>query len=140
MTQSGQLGYPLEYDLNRIELHFEQYDSPEQARFILQHMEFVWFFGSNTPWLRLSGASWRPLMEGFFLPIGDANARQIAEEMKKRGNFWPHYWHPIGPTDRPRRIHSTESFRAELHFKEPIRLKSPVRIKAVMQDTLYANL
>lgn len=145
MTQAGALGYPLHYDLRWLELHFEKYER-SAARFALGHMYFAFYFGCNVPWLRISGSAWTPLV-GCPQHPGDPRytspenlARAVADEFKARGDFWPHYWHRIGDPEGSRRIDSTESFRVEIWFDEPIILKDPIRLKVAMQDTLYTNL
>jgi hypothetical protein len=146
MSYSAQLGYPLEYDLRWIELHFAEYESPEIARLLLSRMNVAFFFGCNTPWLRLSASAWKPLVAcpKHSPPVKYASdekfAKAVADEIGKRGGFWPSYWAPIGNPDGFRRIVSTESFRIEAQFTERIPLRKRTRIQFAMQDTLYTIL
>lgn len=145
MYQSGQLGHPLYYDLRWLELHFEKCEAAD-ARLIFRHMKFTFFFGCNTPYQRIVGAAWRPLLD---VPsdsvhprdsVPEETAKAVVDEIERRGGFWPHYWSAIGDPQGFRRISPTESFRAELEFSEPVLLHAPIQLKVAMQDTLYANL
>jgi hypothetical protein len=142
MTQSGQLGYPLEFDLRWLELHLTS-DDPAMPALLLPHLSLTFFFGCNTPWLRVPVSAMRPM-----LGLPDSNlkpadyeklGRSIRRQLEERKWCWGHYWTPCGDII-VRRIESTESFRAEIDCEKPIALTSPVRVQVAMQDTLYASL
>lgn len=142
MTQDGTLGYPTEFDLRWLELHFEEYPDSYTARTILSMMSFTFFFGCNTPWLRIPGAAWKPLIQfpDDDQPRDGEMATRLCKLLESKDGFWPSYWHPIGKKKPPRRIHSTESFRARMTFSFPVAVQQRVVLKVSMQDTLYTQL
>lgn len=146
MWQNGSLGYPLEFDLRWIELHFDDAADAAAARLVLSHMYVSFYFGCNVPWLRISGSAWKPLVGCPQHPVDprytspEKFSKAVADEVLRRGGIWSHYWTPIGDPQGFRRVSSTESFHMQVEFDEHILLAKPMRLKLAMQDTLYTNL
>lgn len=149
MTQCGQLGTPLEYDLVCLGIH--PFGAGEEYKrwwdtFLNYQPEFTWIFGQNMPWLRTTVN----LMDVKFpfmtasqleeargrLPEFPEILRQIALDM-----VLPRTATMTTPDRRARRISSTESFRAEINFtrrawSEP----HDFSVYAAMHGILYASL
>jgi hypothetical protein len=141
MSLCGQLGTPLEYDFRWMELHFERYER-SAAKFAMRFIRVSFIFGHQTVWQRMCGAAWRPLIDCPKNPItnesAQVQAKAVADEFQKRGEFWPHYWTPVGDVYSPRRIDSVEAFQVEVDFSEPVLLNDPIHLKVVMQDVMYS--
>jgi len=45
MTVSGTLGWPLEYDIESMEIHFEEFETPEDLRKVLSGVHATWYYG-----------------------------------------------------------------------------------------------
>ena len=138
MTQSGQLGFPLLYDLHWLELHMD--GDPEDCKRLLPHTSLTFFFGCNTPWLRIPAGAWRPIITAPGERLKWRSVKKIADAFKARGCFFGHYWFRIGSFPKARRIDSTESFRVDLEFSGGIQTSRDVEFKVCLQDTLYAQL
>jgi hypothetical protein len=160
LSIDGQLGYPLEYDLTALELRFEKWSHPDDVQRVLRGLHLSWYFGQNTPWLRLSGSGFKPL---FVLPHEVEDARAALQEQIERfaasGGVWPAWTHdmrgahpyqhaegaegepePVKSSPCARRISSTESFRCGVEVNTGGELHGPVTMKVLMQDTLYAQV
>ena len=152
LSQDGSLGYPVEYDLTSLELRFEKWAHPDDVRRVLRGMHLSWYFGQNTPWLRLAGSGFKPLI---VLPH---EVESMEEEVRKQiaafaeTGVWPAWTHDMTanlpqPADGPvlskpgaRRISSTESFRCGVEINTGGELHAPVTLKVLMQDTMYAPI
>lgn len=136
MGQSGQLGYPLEYDMRWIELHLT--GKPEDCKALRAAANLTLFFGCNTPILRLPAATMKPIIELPDLKLKRRLAKKIADAFRARGQEFGHYWYPVDVQGKPRRLESTHSFRAELEVVVPVPLVGPeVRVQVCLQDVLY---
>jgi hypothetical protein len=131
LTQSGQLGYPLEFDLDHLVLVFQEYPSVDAVRKLLRHLTAVWFFGANVPWLRASFSSlepWHP-KDAPYSP-SDASVVPL--------RYWADMRNPV--TGAVRRISSVESFHCDIETHEEVPLESPIRLQIVLMGILYAGL
>ena len=152
LTNDGSMGYPVEYDLTSLELRFEKWAHADDVRRVLRGMHLSWYFGQNTPWLRLAGSGFKPLI---VLPhevesMEEDVRRQIAAFAET--GVWPAWTHDMTanlpqPADGPvlskpgaRRISSTESFRCGVEINTGGELHAPVTMKVLMQDTLYGQI
>lgn len=152
MTQNGQLGTPLEYDLVAIDMHVVDYAKAEDVRKVLSALTCRWIFGVCTCWLTVPAGGFEP-----YLSMGggiDENVldlpkylRERAEETRKQvstfmstGAVWPCYRQLFTTPDRlARRIIFTESFRLEVVGKAAP-LSAPVVLKFLTRGVLYAQL
>jgi hypothetical protein len=126
MTQAGQLGYPLEYDLVSVGIHPSGAGAEYKEKwdtFLNHRPEFIWIFGGNTHWIRTT----INLMEMKFpfmteRQYNDARGRNndFPEVLAalSRDTVLPRIVNMTTPDRRARRISSTESFRAEVNFVE----------------------
>lgn len=138
MTLCGQLGYPLMYDFRWLELHFD--GDPEVCQKVLERSEFRFIFGGNTVYLRVPGSAWKPLVAMPKREMKKDDYDHIASVFLERGLFWGHYFHRFSDVGPPRRIDSTEAFRAEMSFYDLPQFPDPIHIKVSMHDTIYAHL
>lgn len=142
MTQSGQLGYPLEFDLVGFLVELDRGTTRAQHNDIYNKIVFRWYFGQNVPWLRLKLTK---LPEG----IGPAGAVAIPAaalaEASIISNGWgvvTNFYNFTTPDRKARRISSTENFRNELNLCRALNLGSGVSVKLTtfMLGILYAQL
>ena len=146
MTQSGQLGYPLEYDMTSVAVHPSGRGEEYKRRWdqwIGAGWVFKWIFGCNTPWNRTAVA----LMQERF------PTRYMAElaELRNRTDFpeilrliasevpLPRYVEMTTPDRKPRRISSCESFRAQFQKAAPWDM-GEFSFYTVVHGVLYAQL
>lgn len=141
MTQSGMLGYPLEYDLSWIDLKFEKFAHPDDVRRVLRGLTFKWLRGQNTPWLRVTLSGFEPLLmtEGV---LSDTLKEHVSKELAvfKDAGIWTRYRVSVlTPDGKPQRITSVESFRVEIVSPDGGigELHGPVHLKVLLGDQLY---
>lgn len=137
LTADGLLGYPLMYDLRRIELVFEKWSHPDDVRRVLKGIVLKWIRGQNVSWLRVTLSGFEPFIAADWAEA-DAVKKEMLRDILHEG-VWSHYRTSVLTKDgRPQRIESTESFRVEASCPAPIgELHGPVRLKILLQDTLY---
>lgn len=149
MTQAGQLGTPLQYDLAKVGIHpfgaGPEYKQRWEA-FLNYQPEFVWIFGGNTHWLRTTV---NMMHEEFpFMTASEVeqarqrdhefpiNLRRVAETM-----ILPRLVDMTTPEGRMRRIDSTESFRCEVNFTQRAWSEQfEFKFYAAMHGVLYTML
>jgi len=142
MTQSGQLGYPLEFDLVGFLVELERGTTRLQSNDIYNHIVFKWFFGQNVPWLRIKLTK---LPEGIAASGSVSTGTGDATEASIISNGWgvvTNFYNFTTPDRKARRISSTESFRNDLEVCEALALGSggEVKITTWMLGILYAQL
>jgi hypothetical protein len=136
LSQSGQLGYPLQYDVRWIELHLT--GLPEDCKKVHAAAHLSLFFGHGTPHLRVPASAMRPLISLPNLKLKRRLAKKVADAFRDRGQEFGHYWHPVATDGKARRLDSCESFRVELEVARPFCLSGPeVRVQVCLQDVLY---
>lgn len=143
MTQSGQLGYPLEFDLVGFLAELQRGATRSQFNDIYNKIVWKWFFGQNVPWLRIKLTK---IPEG----IGSTGSVSIdgnaaPAEASIISNGWgvvTNFYNFTTPDRKARRISSTESFKAELTICSALSLGSQqvVKITGWMLGILYAQL
>jgi hypothetical protein len=144
MTLSGQLGFPLEFDLSWIDLKFEKFAHPDDVRRVLRGLTFKWIRGQCTPWLRVTLSGFEPRMD--LEGVGDGELKEfVNKELKKfqDAGIWTRYRAGVlTPDGLPQRLSSTESFRVEVASPEGGigELHGPVHLKVLLGDQLYAQL
>lgn len=138
MTQNGQLGTPLEFDL--IGFNFEVANRTDINALtdndsILNTGVWSWIFGQNTPWLQVpvtripTGVG----QAGFSVV---ANASIITQGTPHVTNFYN-----FAVDRRARHIFSTESFRGELSYPGGVvTINTATRIRFYMLGILFAQL
>lgn len=143
MTQSGQLGYPLEFDLVGFLVELQLGATRLQFNDIYNKVVFKWFFGQNVPWLRIKLTK----MPQGIGPSGsvsiDGNA--TAAEASIITNGWgvvTNFYNFTTPDRKARRISSTESFHNDMTICSALSLGSlaVVKITCWMLGILYAQL
>jgi hypothetical protein len=142
MTQNGQLGTPLEFDL--IGFNFEPARRTDVAAvtdldLIMNTGVWTWIFGQNTPWLQVPITR---IPEGVGIS-GFAATTVAATTIIGASNGTPHVtnFYNFAVDRRARHIFSTESFRGELSYPigvVPITLAT--RVRAYMLGILFAQL
>ena len=143
MTQSGTLGYPLEFDLVGFLVELERGTTRAQQNDIYNKLVFKWFFGQNVPWLRNKLTK---MPEG----IGPAGSVSIdgnaaAAEASIISNGWgvvTNFFNFTTPDRKARRISSTESFKNDMEICAALSIGSgqTVKITTFMLGILYAQL
>jgi len=127
MSQSGQLGYPLGYRLNRLEVVVEKYAHPDDVLLFLKNLSGRVVLGMDSTFAVFAGGTLRPFLDG----MPEAQIQKLGD-FAKRG-VWLHYWHPLQNYD----LDSTEGFSVRLDLA-PMELRGPMRVKFLLQDTLIA--
>lgn len=139
MTQNGQLGTPLEFDL--IGFNFE----PQRASIAttLADLDLVtntgvwaWIFGQNTPWLTVPVTR---IPEG----VGIAGFAAGAGPFLGVSQGTPHVtnFYNFAVDRKARHIFSTESFRGELSYPGGVvPITTAMRIRFYMLGILFAQL
>jgi hypothetical protein len=165
LCQSGQLGYPVEFTLRSLGLRIVEYAHHDDVRAVLRELAVTWFFGANTPWLRLVADAWKPVMalnlEAASLLNEDTKRTAYKDAILKqlslfaRDGIWTAYQHNIAPVkpgscgsahpshitpDGGRHISGVESFRARFEFGHRPKLHGRMKLVLLMEDTLYAQL
>jgi len=141
LTQSGQLGYPLEFDLVGFLVELERGTTRVQHNDIYNKIVFKWFFGQNVPWLRIKLTK---LPEGI-ASSGSVSVAAAGPEASIISNGWgvvTNFYNFTTPDRKARRISSTESFRNELTICQALSLGSgqDVKLTTWMLGILYAQL
>lgn len=139
LTQSGQLGYPLEFDLVGFLAELERGTTRAQHNDIYNKIVFKWFFGQNVPWLRIKLTK---------IPEGVASSGSVASggsEVSIISNGWgvvTNFYNFTTPDRKARRISSTESFRNDLEICAALSLGTgnTRKITTFMLGILYAQL
>jgi hypothetical protein len=142
MTQSGQLGYPLEFDLVGFLFEMERGTSRDQSNSVYNSCVWKWFFGQNVPWLRTKLTK---IPEGIAASGSVAIGTGAATEVSIISNGWgvvTNFYNFTTPDRKARRISSTESFRMDLEISYALSLGSGVSLKSTawMLGILYAQL
>ncbi|MGH8898199.1 MAG: hypothetical protein ACRDZ4_14560 [Egibacteraceae bacterium] len=142
MTQSGQLGYPLEFDLVGFLTELERGTTRLQQNDVYNKLVFKWFFGQNVPWLRIKLTK---MPEGIGQTGSVSTGTGDAVEASIVSNGWgvvTNFYNFTTPDRKARRISSTESFRNELTICSALSLGSGVtrKITTWMLGILYAQL
>jgi hypothetical protein len=142
MTQSGQLGYPLEFDLVGFLFELQRGATRLQSNSIYNSCVWQWFFGQNVPWLR---AKLTKIPEGIAASGSVSTGTAQATEASIISNGWgvvTNFYNFTTPDRKARRISSTESFRMDLVISYALALGSNVSLKATawMLGILYAQL
>ena len=143
LTQSGQLGYPLEFDLVGFLVELERGTTRAQQNDIYNKVVFKWFFGQNVPWLRNKLTK---MPEG----IGPAGSVSIdgnasGTEASIISNGWgvvTNFFNFTTPDRKARRVSSTESFRNDMEICAALAIGTglEVKITTFMLGILYAQL
>lgn len=141
MTQSGQLGYPLEFDLVGFLVELGRGTTRTQHNDIYNKVVYKWFFGQNVPWLRIKLTK---LPEGIG-SSGSVSTTVAATEASIISNGWgvvTNFYNFTTPDRKARRISSTESFKNELAMSAALAIGSGsvVKITTWMLGILYAQL
>lgn len=142
MTQSGSLGYPLEFDLVGFLVELERGTTRLQSNDIYNKIVFKWFFGQNVPWLRIKLTK---LPEGIAASGSVSTGTGDAAEASIISNGWgvvTNFYNFTTPDRKARRISSTESFRNDLTICSALSLGSGVtrKVTSWMLGILYAQL
>ena len=137
MTQSGMLGYPLQFAFGTIGLRIERFTDRRDVQHLMRTIAASWFFGCNTPWLRLTPSAWKPVL---LAENAEKDFAEVLVAANGDGFFWPAWAHTFAVDGARRTIESTESFRFEMELTEPRPLAGPVHFKILMEETLYAQL
>ena len=130
LTISGQLGYPLEFDIRALDLRFEKFSDPEDVRKFLSSVTVTWFYGEGIPELRVAASAFNPAHRH---TSQDRLVIQRENRLIEKG-LWPIYSHSV----RKRTIYSTESFRMEIQFSG-VKFSGPMRVKALMSGKLWCQ-
>ena len=141
MTQSGSLGYPLEFDLVGFLTELERGTTRVMHNDVYAKLVFKWFFGQNVPWLRLR---LHKIPEGIG-SAGSVSTTVNATEASIISNGWgvvTNFYNFTTPDRKARRISSTESFRNDFIICAALALGSGVtkKITTYMLGILYAQL
>jgi len=141
MTQSGQLGYPLEFDLVGFLVELQRGVTRTQSNDIYNKLVYKWFFGQNVPWLRIKLTK---MPEGIG-PTGSVGNAVAGTEATIITNGWgvvTNFFNFTTPDRKARRISSTESFKNRMEICEALSLGSQqvVKITTWMLGILYAQL
>lgn len=126
----GQLGHPLQFDIEALEIRFEEFGEPEDVRRFLSGTAVTWFYDSNTPELRLTASGFDPHCLGSKMENPDIE--KTASRLVKAG-LWPIYRKEI----RKKTIMPMENFRLHFQYDRPLALSAPLRVKALMVGTLW---
>lgn len=142
MTQSGQLGYPLEFDLVGFLFELERGTTRTQSNSVYNSSVWNWFFGQNVPWLRCKLSK---IPEGIAASGSVSTGTGQATEASIISNGWgvvTNFYNFTTPDRKARRVSSTESFRMDLVISYALALGSGLSVKATawMLGILYAQL
>jgi hypothetical protein len=143
MTQSGQLGTPLEFDLVGFNVEIERGTSKDDHDTLYRTGQFIWFFGQNTIWLNVP-LSRIPEGIGLYGQISqDGNAAPVEKSVLVNG--WPivqNLYNFTTPDRMARRVTSTESFRAQIDFPDvpTPTISVNTEVRAYMLGILYTQL
>jgi len=132
LTQDGQLGYPLEFDLIGFLGEAERGIDSADHDDIYNKIVFKWFFGANVPWLRV------PLTK---IPEGIGKSGAGTTDMPVNG--WPvvtNFFNFSSPDRKARRVSSTETFRCELLICAALSLTATRKFRVFMLGILYQQL
>ncbi len=130
LRQAGQLGFPLEFEIEALELRFEEYGEPEDVRRFLSGTTVIWFSGEDIPQFSLTASLFDPCFLAF--KSEDIEIKEAAVKLVEAG-LWP----ICRKTIRKRTITSHEPFRVEFRYDKPLALSAPLRVKALMLGTLW---
>jgi hypothetical protein len=129
MTQSGQLGYPLEFDLVGFLFECARGTTRTQENSIYQNCVWNWFFGQNVPWLRCKLTK---IPEGIGSTGSVALGTAANTEASIISNGWgvvTNFYNFTTPDRKARRISSTESFRMDLIISYALTLGSGISVE-----------
>lgn len=140
MTQAGQLGSPLQYDLSSISVHpsAEGQEYLEKwTRFMSSNTVLKFIFGQNTTFLRM------PLM--LMTPMNQelhAEHIEAPEALTRLDGIrpMPRWASMTTPARLARRIESVESFHMEFDQQATFEAQNGFTFYAVMHGTLYTVL
>jgi hypothetical protein len=142
MTQNGQLGTPLEFDLIGFNMEIQKRtDVAAVADFngIINTGVWQWIFGQNTPWLTVPVSR---IPEGVAATGGFATT-VAATTLLHQSNGTPHVtnFYNFAVDRRARHIFSTESFRGELSYPSGVvPIATATRLRFFMLGILFAQL
>lgn len=135
MTQNGNLGTPLEFDL--IGFNFEiQYGTTIPDRSNIENTGvFIWIFGQNTPWLTIP-ITRIPEGSGYSGATTANNVTAIAQGVPHATNFYN-----FSVDRRARHIFSNESFHGELQYPNGVvTITVATRLRMFMLGVLFGQL
>ena len=138
MTQNGQLGTPLEFDLIGFNMEIARRSDANaiaDVNNIFNTGVWTWVFGQNTPWLTVPVTR---IPEGLG-PTGFSTLAASAATV----NGTPHVtnFFNFAVDRRARHIFSTESFRGELAYPNGVvAINTATRIRFFMLGILFAQL
>lgn len=138
MTQNGQLGTPLEFDLIGFNMEIARrtdVNALADNNSIMNTGVWQWIFGQNTPWLTV------PVTR---IPDGVSQAgSSVVSNASIISNGTPHVtnFYNFAVDRRARHIFSTESFRGELAYPLGVAtINTATRIRFYMLGILFAQL
>ncbi len=120
MTQAGQLGTPLGYDLVYVSIHPDRFGDDQYNGLWNQFCamaEFEWIFGAHARFLRLPVALMPMRLEPPMPRQENDNVPQILQQIAVHSPI-PRWVNMTTPERQARRIQSTESFRAEINLPQ----------------------
>lgn len=120
-----QLGFPLQYDLKRLDLHIEKYAHPSDVEMVMKGLKVMFMLGQGQLVLGATAATFAPRLVGSYPELIEDQIAKFAKD-----GVWRHYTHPV-----ELKLGSTEQFRCEMSgfFGE---LHGSVHLKVLMQGTL----
>ena len=137
MTQNGQLGTPLEFDLVGFNSEIERGLLPVDHNSIFNTGVWQWLFGQNTPWLTVPVTR---IPEGV-AQTGALDAQAAPTSILSNGTAHVTNFYNFAVDRRARHIFSTESFRGELSYPNGlVPIAADARIRFYMQGILFAQL
>jgi hypothetical protein len=140
MTQNGQLGTPLEFDLIGFNIEVQRGIARVDNNAIFNTGVFSWFFGNNTNWLNV------PLSR---IPEGVAATGSVAVDagaplevsIMSNGTAHTTNFYNFSVDRRARHIFSTESFRAEWGYPIAVaQVAAATRVRTYMLGLLFSQL
>lgn len=135
MTQNGNLGTPLEFDLIGFNFEIERGISLADHNLINNQGVFIWIFGQNTPWLNLPITR---IAEGVALAGATTanNSSILSNGVAHATNFYN-----FSVDRRARHIFSNESFHGELQYPNGVvAITAARRIRLYMLGVLFGQL
>jgi hypothetical protein len=138
MTQNGQLGTPLEFDLIGFNIELARGIPRADNNGAMNTGVFQWVFGQNTPWLTVPVTR---IPEG--VGLAGALATAAGGEVSILSNGTPHVtnFYNFSVDRRARHVFSNESFRGEVAYPiAAVAVTALFRIRLFMLGVLFAQL
>jgi hypothetical protein len=133
--QSGFLGVPLQYDLEKVRVTFlTRLPTPVVEEFA-DAMKFSWFFGSGIPWIEA------PLSEGDRIIVPDEEVKELSSDEKaflKRGRTFE--FDITNDKGDVRKLLPHEQFQARIEHGALRQDIGPFWIRVSTKGILYASL